>query len=128
MFAVMVSPPGSLAHGGESNERLVYGVSTTGDKYLFAFTSRAGRKEGVEFNEMRSLIFTFMGQYSASDKGFRRLTNLDGGGSIYLSWNTGTQRTLIARGNVRDDTLQDPPPTEGSQKVRAVANLLKFPA
>ncbi|KAH7138191.1 hypothetical protein B0J11DRAFT_587319 [Dendryphion nanum] len=114
-----VKIPGSLAHGFESNERLVYG-KVGHDLYIFTYTSDE-RAHGVDFNQMRGVIIAFMKKNVQGFQNFDQLTNLDGGGSIFVSWTHGNVSEMIAQGNKGDETPGMPPP-----HPREVVNFLKI--
>jgi hypothetical protein len=123
---------GSLAHADQPNERLVLvqlGAAHGNDLYLFAYTgspTTRRQRPSVELNEMRRIIDLFFSHYvsGAQLSNVPLALNLDGGGSIYLSWNNGAREEVIAKGRYGADDPDGRP----LGHVRDVANLLKFTA
>lgn len=111
---------GSLAHASQPNERLVIVTLPNGNKYLFIYTTTR-RRDGVTVNKMRALIETFLREFHhVTLAQTSQVLNLDGGGSMYVSWNHGRRERVIAGGSNRDETpnqVADP---------RRVANLLRI--
>ncbi|KAL1602451.1 hypothetical protein SLS60_005867 [Paraconiothyrium brasiliense] len=113
---------GSLAHASQPNERLVLVKTSTGDKFIFVYTAENPRKSstrghpgnGQTVNEMRTLILLWLKHFRPGVKtsSIIQFVNLDGGGSIYVSWNKGSRERRIARGNIGDETphgtIKDP--------------------
>ncbi|KAF1973883.1 hypothetical protein BU23DRAFT_639151 [Bimuria novae-zelandiae CBS 107.79] len=114
--------PGNLAHAGSQNERLVLGKFGN-SYYLFAYTSQrvAASRPGVDLNQMRDIIHTFMRSYFPIFVHFDQLTNLDGGGSVFMSWTERRTGRMIAQGGKGDLTPPNPPP-----RHRHVTNVLKI--
>jgi hypothetical protein len=116
---------GSLAHASQSNERLAIAVVGR-DKYIFAYTAANRFKAGVDVNDLRDLIDTFLKAFTTSSvAAATTVLNLDGGGSIFVAWRKRGKETVIARGSVNDDG----PPFENdgfNKKPREVANFLKL--
>jgi hypothetical protein len=123
---------GGLAHANQPNERLVLvelGPAHGNDLYLFAYTgspTATRSRPGVDLNEMRRIIDLFFTHYVSGVRlsNVPLALNLDGGGSIYLSWNTGATEEVIAKGRYGDDDPDGRP----LGHIRNVANLLKFTA
>ncbi|KAF2445322.1 hypothetical protein P171DRAFT_430772 [Karstenula rhodostoma CBS 690.94] len=122
--------PGTLNHAGSGNERLA--VAIVGhDKYLFTHMADDRMTDGVNVNKLRTLIDEFLKAYGgpgASVSQASTVLNLDGGGSIWMSWREGGRdRHVIARGDGKDDG----PPfgnTRFAGSAREVVNLLKWTA
>jgi hypothetical protein len=117
--------PGSLDHAGSKNERLA--VAFVGqDKYVFTHMGVSRKRDGVNVNVLRSLIDEFLkayGGHGASVSHASTVLNLDGGGSIWMSWREGgREQYVIAKGDGKDDD----PPFPG--KLREVPNMLKWTA
>ncbi|KAF2691411.1 hypothetical protein K458DRAFT_397905 [Lentithecium fluviatile CBS 122367] len=112
--------PGSLAHANQPNERLVIVTLPNGNKYLFVYTTtRTG--DGVNVNQMRAVIETFLREFFRTTLAqTSQALNLDGGGSLYVSWNQGGREQVIATGSNRDGT-----PNQVANPRRAT-NLLKI--
>ncbi|KAJ4287791.1 hypothetical protein N0V90_012495 [Kalmusia sp. IMI 367209] len=83
--------PGGVATSDQPNERVVTVTLSNGDKYF-----------GVNIRSAHAAI------------------NLDGGGSIYLSWNHGRREYVIAGGNLNGQT----PATIASPRI--VTNMVRF--
>jgi hypothetical protein len=116
---------GSLAHASQANERLAIAI-VNGDKYIFAYTAKE-RRNGVNVNELRTIIDTFLIQFASSSiSAASTALNLDGGGSVYVAWRKRGVEKVLARGMVHDDG----PPWENrfktKKEVRDVANCLQF--
>lgn len=120
----------SLNHAGSSNERLA--VAFVGqDKYVFTHMADDRHTDGVDVNELRTLIDEFLkafGGPGASVLSASTVLNLDGGGSVWMSWREGGRdQHVIAKGSGKDDGLPfSDRPFAG--KVRDVNNLLKWTA
>jgi hypothetical protein len=114
---------GSLAHANQPNERLGLVKMRNGDKYLFVYTTKV-RADGKNIKGFRDLIKAwFDKEFIASPfhvGDIVQAVNLDGGASIYVSWNDGTdgEPVRIAKGD-DGDTI----PTASGKKV---ANLIKI--
>jgi hypothetical protein len=117
---------GSLSHADGLNERLVIVTMTTGDKFLFTYTGeRRGVRPGVTLERMREIVKHFLWEYfkiAMSSSRVDQILNLDGGGSIYLSWNSGHTERVIAKGQFGDDAPDGRP----LGHIRDVANFLKI--
>lgn len=121
---------GSLNHAGSSNERLA--VAFVGqDKYVFTHMADDRFENGVNMNELRTLIDEFLKAYGgpgASVMHASTVLNLDGGGSTYMAWREGgIEQHVIARGDGKDDG----PPfrnTGFAGHNREVNNILKWTA
>ncbi|PSN70700.1 hypothetical protein BS50DRAFT_630781 [Corynespora cassiicola Philippines] len=117
--------PGSLAHASQRNERLVIVIIGT-DKYLFAYTA-SSRKFGVDLNKMRKLIGIFLQHFQNTALGrASQVLNLDGGGSIYLSWNSGSRERMIAAGDGGNGDFQGSGANARVENPRMVTTLLKI--
>jgi hypothetical protein len=113
---------GSLAHASQSNERLTIVTLPNGNKYLFVYTATR-REDGVSVNQMRTLIEAFLGKFhSVTLAQTSQVLNLDGGGSMYVSWNERGREQVIAAGNNYDETPNQVP------NPRRVTNLLRISA
>ncbi|PSN72791.1 hypothetical protein BS50DRAFT_628914 [Corynespora cassiicola Philippines] len=107
----------------KKNERLGLVEMQNGDYYLFVYTANS-RNNGKNIEEFRDLIMIWFasrfidGIFSPRD--IKQATNLDGGRSIYVSWNDGSggEPVRIAKGEIHDET-----PTSSGVKV---ANLIKI--
>ncbi|KAF1955586.1 hypothetical protein CC80DRAFT_549280 [Byssothecium circinans] len=103
---------GALDHASQPNERLAL-VTFSATQYLFAYTCEEpvqGRREcGISTNRLKELIDGFFARMEAgkSLKDATQAVNLDGGPSIYMSWNTGTTEQKIAMGG-KGDMTPDP--------------------
>jgi hypothetical protein len=121
---------GSLNHAGSGNERLA--VAFVGqDKYAFTHMANDRSEGGVDMNELRKLIDEFLkayGGHGASVLHASTVLNLDGGGSVWMSWREGgREQYIIARGDGKDDG----PPfgnTKFAGRDREVPTLLKWTA
>lgn len=114
--------PGGVATANQPNERLVFAKLADGRKYLFVYTA-ASRGLGMDLNEMRDLIKTFLQEYAGvTNLGMqtRQLLNLDGGGSIYVSFVDRGRVYVIAGGNLGGVTPATIP------SPRRVTNMVKF--
>ncbi|KAJ4297667.1 hypothetical protein N0V90_005561 [Kalmusia sp. IMI 367209] len=110
---------GSLAHASQPNERLVLVTMKNHDRLIFVYTARK-RSSGLNTRGMRDLMLLWVStytQYKVSD--VVQAVNLDGGGSIYVSWNHLGVEKKIAAGNIADEF------PAGSAR-RKVANVLKI--
>jgi len=96
--------PGSLAHAGEKNERLVTVIMTDTVKYVFSYT--CDREDGVDLNKMREIIDTFLNKFEGSKiDDAKQALNFDGGGSLFMAWVYDGKVSLIAAGDIQG---QDP--------------------
>jgi hypothetical protein len=110
---------GSLAHASQANERLALVEMDDGDYYLFAYTA-AHRADGLNIKGFRDLIVLFFGSGFTEHGSPTQSVNLDGGGSIHVSWNDGSggEPVRIARGAIADEI-----PLHSGKKV---ANMVKI--
>jgi hypothetical protein len=96
--------PGGVATANQAIERLVTATLVDGSRYFFAYTSK--RTDGIDLKQMRELVGEFLQQYySSSINSARQVFNLDGGQSIYVSWNSRGKETMIARGGQMDPVM-----------------------
>lgn len=110
---------GSLAHASQPNERLVLVTMRNHDKLIFVYTARR-RTNGLNTRGMTDLMHLWFKTYTnlkLSD--VVQAVNLDGGGSIYVSWNHLGVEKKIAAGNIGDEF------PAGTAR-RKVANVLKL--
>ncbi|KAJ4299160.1 hypothetical protein N0V90_004404 [Kalmusia sp. IMI 367209] len=123
--------PGSLNHAGSSNERLA--VAFVGqDKYVFTHMGNDRTSNGVDVNKLRALIDEFLKAYGgagASVSHASTVLNLDGGGSIWMSWRErGVEEYIIARGNGQDEGPPFGSSANFAGRAREVVNFLKWTA
>jgi hypothetical protein len=120
---------GSLVHANQPNERLAIAL-VGNDKYIFAYTCVAARncKLAVTTNQLRLIMDEFLQVYAGSSiaKASTAL-NLDGGGSLWVSWRENGKSREIARGEVGDDgrPFEEATP-EAKGSFREVPNFLKI--
>lgn len=135
---------GSLAHAGQPNERLVLVKLKNGDKYMFVYTADKPRRSeskgggihpgnGQTINEMRELILFWFVQFKPEVRAssMTQFVNLDGGGSLYVSWNErGKRERKIARGSIEDETPHGVIKNHKEEviDIRTPTNLIKISA
>jgi hypothetical protein len=114
---------GGVHTSSEPNERLAYVVLNDRTKLIFVYTADDRFTDGCTMNQLRTVIDTYLAKFhnGARIADTRTALNLDGGGSIYVSFNEqGMKPRIIALGSRKMSV----PKTVSS--VREVANLIKF--
>ena len=113
---------GGVHTSGDPNKRLVHVVLPNGTKIIFVYTCTNRFLYGCDINRMRGIIDTFLRMYYKTPIAKTQVAlNLDGGSSIYVSWNEkGRRPKLIAVGS-----LETKVPLKVKRPKR-VTNLIKF--
>jgi hypothetical protein len=115
--------PGGVHTASHPNERLVYVVLPNHTKIIFVYTAADRFTTGARLSTMRNMIDAFLYKYQSRARiaEATQAVNLDGGGSIYVSFNEhGRRPKVIAAGDHRmvvPAVVANP---------RPVANLLKI--
>jgi hypothetical protein len=112
---------GALDHASQANERIAL-VTFASTRYVFAYTCET-RECGVHTNKLRDIIDKFFTKME-SGKSLSSSTQavcLDGGPSIYMSWNHGKTEDKIAMGGNGDLT---PPSTAHGRNMGTVLKIM----
>ncbi|PVI02298.1 hypothetical protein DM02DRAFT_626808 [Periconia macrospinosa] len=98
------SIPGSLSHASRPHNRLVTVIMSKTSKFIFSYTSTRQALAGLNLNEMRALIDTFLREFTSAPNGIagaQQALNMDGGGSVFVNFINGDgEMELIAAGKL----------------------------
>ncbi|PVH92212.1 hypothetical protein DM02DRAFT_663162 [Periconia macrospinosa] len=122
--------PGSLAHATTKADRLVTVIMSDEYKYIFSYTSPEKKQVGLDLQQMKDLIDTFLKGFTEAKKdgikGAKQALNMDGGGSVYVVLvKANGEQEVIAAGKMDAEKEAENGGSLNKQRARTVQTIVK---